>query len=300
MLRSVRTSWGGAVRTYNQGPHTGGPQQSQGPQGGTSTDSKDNSDSSEQQQQGSAGSGGAGATHSQGSGSAGPSQEQQPQQDQTSSSDTHFPYRVQPGDCISSISKRYGMHWETVWNDPENQGLKDKRQDPNVLFPGDIVQIRKNETKQEPCAPEEIHRFRALGQPSMLRLRLMNPDETPRANEKYKLTCGEREFEGTTDPEGKLEHPVPNLAKKAILCVGNDPKAQDQFELKIGQIDPIAEVRGAQQRLNNLGFDPGPIDGIMGPKTQAGIKAFQKREEMDETGQLDQETAAKLVEEHGC
>ena len=35
-------------------------------------------------------------------------------------------------------------------------------------------------------------------------------------------------------------------------------------------------VRVLQQQLKALGFDPGPIDGIFGPRTEAAVKAFQR------------------------
>ena len=38
------------------------------------------------------------------------------------------------------------------------------------------------------------------------------------------------------------------------------------------------------------GFDPGPIDGIMGPKTTSALKDFQKREGLQVTGHLNAET----------
>lgn len=38
------------------------------------------------------------------------------------------------------------------------------------------------------------------------------------------------------------------------------------------------EVREIQQRLNNLGFDAGPVDGIPGSQTVAAIRQFQQRE----------------------
>jgi hypothetical protein len=37
----------------------------------------------------------------------------------------------------------------------------------------------------------------------------------------------------------------------------------------------LTTVRDIQARLRDLGFDPGPIDGIRGPKTIAAVKAFQ-------------------------
>jgi len=36
------------------------------------------------------------------------------------------------------------------------------------------------------------------------------------------------------------------------------------------------DIRAVQQRLAALGFDPGPVDGIRGPKTDAAIIAFKR------------------------
>jgi len=45
---------------------------------------------------------------------------------------------------------------------------------------------------------------------------------------------------------------------------------------------PGAEVREIQTKLQGLGFDPGPIDGVAGPKTQeAALRYRQSRGEAD-------------------
>lgn len=36
-----------------------------------------------------------------------------------------------------------------------------------------------------------------------------------------------------------------------------------------------AEIRELQTRLGRLGYDPGPIDGIVGPRTRGAIRAFE-------------------------
>lgn len=52
--------------------------------------------------------------------------------------------------------------------------------------------------------------------------------------------------------------------------------------------------RAVQEALKAKGNDPGPIDGRMGPKTLAALKAFQEANGLKATGQLDNQTAEKL------
>jgi peptidoglycan hydrolase-like protein with peptidoglycan-binding domain len=53
-------------------------------------------------------------------------------------------------------------------------------------------------------------------------------------------------------------------------------------------------VKKVQTALKDKGQDPGPIDGVMGPKTKAAIKAYQSANNMKATGRLDPETAKSL------
>jgi uncharacterized protein (TIGR02594 family) len=41
------------------------------------------------------------------------------------------------------------------------------------------------------------------------------------------------------------------------------------------------DIRAVQKRLKTLGFDPGPIDGILGRRTIDAVAAFQEKEELD-------------------
>jgi peptidoglycan hydrolase-like protein with peptidoglycan-binding domain len=54
------------------------------------------------------------------------------------------------------------------------------------------------------------------------------------------------------------------------------------------------DVRSVQEALKGKGFDPGPVDGVMGPKTQAALRAFQQSSSLSATGRLDAQTAQQL------
>lgn len=54
------------------------------------------------------------------------------------------------------------------------------------------------------------------------------------------------------------------------------------------------DIMKVQQSLSDKGFHPGPTDGMLGPRTRAGIREFQKSESIPVTGRLDAETAGKL------
>ena len=54
------------------------------------------------------------------------------------------------------------------------------------------------------------------------------------------------------------------------------------------------QVRSLQKALRDKGMDPGPIDGINGPKTEAAIRAYQKAQNLPETGRLDPQTRERL------
>jgi peptidoglycan hydrolase-like protein with peptidoglycan-binding domain len=54
-----------------------------------------------------------------------------------------------------------------------------------------------------------------------------------------------------------------------------------------------AEARRLQQALAARGFDPGPIDGVIGPRTHSAMRAFQQQQNLT-VGRFDRETATAL------
>jgi peptidoglycan hydrolase-like protein with peptidoglycan-binding domain len=54
------------------------------------------------------------------------------------------------------------------------------------------------------------------------------------------------------------------------------------------------DVQVAQTHLRDFGFDPGPIDGIYTPQTQAAVRAYQATYGLSVSGLLDLQTREQL------
>ena len=58
-----------------------------------------------------------------------------------------------------------------------------------------------------------------------------------------------------------------------------------------------ALVVGIQTELSNLGYDPGPIDGIMGPRTTVAISRYQTDHKLLIDGQASVELAQYILDQ---
>jgi peptidoglycan hydrolase-like protein with peptidoglycan-binding domain len=80
-----------------------------------------------------------------------------------------------------------------------------------------------------------------------------------------------------------------SAAEEKKTAPAKEEKAEKKAPAKASE-----ESKKLQEALKAKGQDPGPIDGIMGAKTRAAIKAFQEGSGLKGTGRLDDPTAEKL------
>ena len=66
---------------------------------------------------------------------------------------------VQQGDHLLRIAKAFGLSWQTIWKHPNTSDLKNKRQNPNVLYPGDLIYIPDRQLRQESRSTDKKHGF---------------------------------------------------------------------------------------------------------------------------------------------
>jgi hypothetical protein len=170
------------------------------------------------------------------------------------------------------------------------------------LHPGDRVTIPDLAPRIEERPTDQRHTFRTIGTRRLLRLRLLGPFGEPCGDAPYTLEIDGEPLPGDrrTDADGALSEAIPLSARAGKVTVG------DLFwHLDIGELNPVLEapdkgVTGAQARLQNLGYDPGPIDGLLGPRTGNALRRFQQEHGLSTTGKLDSKTRELLAREHGC
>ena len=199
-------------------------------------------------------------------------------------------YVVKQGDCMASIAVETGHFWETIWNHSDNAELKEIRKDPYTLLPEDRVTIPELRPKEEAGETEMRHRFVRRGVPEKLIVVFKIAGE-PRANQAYVLEIDGTSFEGTTDPNGRVEAFIPPNAKEGRITFRD---GGGEYELDLGDLDPVTEISGVQGRLGNLGFYSGRVDGQMNDELEQAILRFQDAQGLDPSGQLDKATQDRI------
>jgi hypothetical protein len=205
-------------------------------------------------------------------------------------------YQVKQGDCISSIAFENGFFPDTIWNHPNNAELKKKREDPNVLLPGDVVFVPDKRPKEVSELTNQVHKFKCKNTPEKFKLQLLIGGE-PRAGETYELEIEDLKFSGKTDSQGRIEQSIPPNAKKGKLLLN---KGEEVYQLQFGNLNPSDEITGAQGRLWNLGLYFGAIDGKMSDELEEAILEFQISRNIEPDGQLNPATKDALEQAYGA
>jgi putative peptidoglycan binding protein len=184
---------------------------------------------------------------------------------------------VQQGECLSGIAAMYGFrNFRTLYDHPGNSKLRNLRPDPNLLFPGDVVFVPEKTPKEVSVATTKLHRFQIAAPRRVLRLVLEGLDGKKMASEPYELNIEGDITSGVTGADGLIEQVIPPDAVNGSLTT-----EQYTWPLSVAHLNPVADTNdkgmsAIQARLRNLGYDPGPIDGINGPRTIEAVKTFQE------------------------
>ena len=130
-------------------------------------------------------------------------------------------------------------------------------------------------------------------------LQLKNRQNQPLVNWPFKLECDKKTVEGTTDQNGILEVALEDPISAGEIKIwkpasSGTPDYTVPFKVESLQLPDVSTVKGQQLRLNNLAFNAGIVDGIMGRKTRAAARAFQQAYGLEVDGIIGQRTQKKL------
>ena len=213
-------------------------------------------------------------------------------------------HRVRQGECLASIAARHGLASADVLLDhPDNADLKRRRKHPGVLMPGDVVKVPERETKELSCGTGSEHVFRAKLPKRKLVVRVGDGGDGFLEGKRYEVRVGGALLhEGTIPGGGKIEHELEAHVTSALLLVfmhDDDQAAELVYPLEVGHLDPHDALSGVRARLANLGFGPlSRHDGELDDDAREALRAFQRKHSLDETGEADDATRAKLDELH--
>jgi len=204
---------------------------------------------------------------------------------------------------MASLADLTGHFWQTIWDDPANKELKETRENPETLLPGDKVTIPDLREKAESRETDLIHTFKRKGVPVKVVFTVaeQGADGKVFSDKFYILKVGKRRYEGKTDQDGKLEHWVAPSAKSGELTVDINEDGYPPWltwEIGVGMLGPADTRQGATDRLRNLGYLS--EDGESSEATlESAVSRFQSDAGLEQTGNLDSETTTALEKEHG-
>ena len=205
-------------------------------------------------------------------------------------------YVVKQGDHLSRIAFEHGFRdFHTIWDDPANAALKKLRGNPNVLMPGDTVVIPDRSQRIEKRPSGATHIFVTPIPTLRLRVVVRDVNGDPIPDKDCELVVDGEKKMLKTDGDGRIDEELPILAQGGALVLDGG-----EYELKIGDLDPIEEQSGQRARLANLGYYLGGEIEIDEEELKSAVEEFQCDFDLFVDGICGPKTQKKLLKEHGC
>ena len=102
----------------------------------------------------------------------------------------------------------------------------------------------------------------------------------------------------TISPVWGAESPtdkIPDTSKPGTASRPGTPDGSSATSnMKKGMMSGQSDIKSVQEALRDKGFDPGPIDGVMGRRTRAALRSFQQSKNIKANGDLDADTFQQL------
>jgi LysM domain len=206
-------------------------------------------------------------------------------------------HTVAQGDTLLSIAAKHEvLDWTRIWQHADNAGLRERRPNPQVLHPGDVVVIPDDAGKEVTVPSGESRRFVLGGAKCHVSVTLADECGEPFADRKYRLKVGAQTFEGRTDPDGVVSHEVPPTSRQGELTLyGETDDDVTTWRLDLGALDPIGTLTGVKARLRNLGYRVGKLDDELDELTRDALRSFRAHSALSEGDALDDDLRDALL-----
>jgi len=205
------------------------------------------------------------------------------------------PYTVAQGDHIASIAAVSGfVSWKTIWDDGKNAAIKAKR-NPNVLYPGDVLEIPARQKKEESVPTAEYSTFQTIGDPVQLKIVVLDWAGNPVVDTELDIQLDGGEKIKTAGDGSATKKSIDPLGEKEgkLLVKGY------ALGLKVGHLDPVEEISGQVWRLNNLGYRAGDVKDPQDMIFRSAVEEFQCDNSLVVDGICGPNTQGKLKDIHG-
>jgi hypothetical protein len=211
-------------------------------------------------------------------------------------------HTVRQGECLSSIAAYYGFSdWRLIYDDPANAQFKQKRPNPNLIYPNDELYIPDRNPSAVGRPTNARHFFVVKRRPTFINVRVQNLAKEPIKNARYKLVLEDTELEGTTDENGCIKTEIHASDEYGTLIVwpdANDAEEKTEWRVHLGHLDPLETVTGVKGRLRNLNYYHGEIDDKEDEVYEAAVRRFQEDYDLVIDGIVGQATRARLKQQH--
>lgn len=211
-------------------------------------------------------------------------------------------YVVKQGDYLAKIAREHGYtDFMAVWNAGENAALRQERESPNVLFPGDVVLLPDLGARHEDGQTEQRHHFVLKGNVLKLRLVVEDAFRTLVRDTNCDLDVGGRTNELRTDGDGRVELEIAKDTEQArfVLREADSVFNDTVLDIRVGELDPVSKLDGQVKRLINLGYLRKPVADRNAAEFLSAMQEFQCDHDLLVDGRCGPVTQAQLEKVHG-
>jgi hypothetical protein len=135
--------------------------------------------------------------------------------------------------------------------------------------------------------------------PRLLRIRVLVNGQVLASTAVQLFIDGALSASGPTDANGFFESPIPGQTQTVLLKIPSRNLSEQISVVVPGEFPNINTLRGVQQRLGQLGFFAGAVDGRPGPETDQAVQNFKLSKGLGKDAVLDAATRAALKSDYG-